>query len=402
MNVDFTQVGQASQVVRRQSEGMAAVAQYLPVHATIPAGDLGLLLQVLHPLNTLIVGLGVQAAQGGQRLLATAADALDDTLEEYAQAERVGYDETAAVRRAFGAWVSPFEDPRTAAPPLGPATDGAPPGYGDGEPDLFSQAYGDGGDLARWVLEQPGRARDRVTELTTGSPCVSERQDVTSYLVPPVAGTSEIEEMRWSAGAVLGSLDWVFEQFMGWSFLEDVIFKPFAGDWDAINRASIAWEHAGDAVFAVAENLAPLPEATRGWDGDASEMFRAAAAALSAAALALSRAAGTASGVVGTVGTVSRLAAVGMGMILRKLSEKLMRLAIEASVPVAGWVVAAAEAALLVNDIVASVKLAYTIVNLLYDAIADVVEAQGDLVDTAYLIEDLARYLGSSTVRALT
>ena len=58
---------------------------------------------------------------------------------------------------------------------------------------------------------------------------VSESVDASSYLVTPVASANVMQDLRWSAGLLLGSVDWVFEQLAGYSMLEELTSKAVRG-----------------------------------------------------------------------------------------------------------------------------------------------------------------------------
>ena len=87
---------------------------------------------------------------------------------------------------------------------------------------------------------------------------MTELVDASSFLVAPQAPDNPVSDLRWSAGALLGSIDWVAEKFIGFSILDRCVFHPFAGDWQGIYKASEAWNHAGDAAQAMTRNHAGL------------------------------------------------------------------------------------------------------------------------------------------------
>ncbi len=103
---------------------------------------------------------------------------------------------------------------------------------------------------------------------------------------------------------------------------------------------------------------------------------------------------------VGTLVLVSKSAALAIGVILNQIAQKLMRMAVEATVPVAGWIVAAAEGALLATKIFTLVKIIYTIIDTIFDAIEGAVQAKAQLVETALLVDDLLRLLVATGRRA--
>ncbi|RAX22946.1 MULTISPECIES: hypothetical protein [unclassified Actinomyces] len=78
--------------------------------------------------------------------------------------------------------------------------------------------------MRRYDEDQFYRAENRYAQAKSANRGIEEAQDASSYLVPPEPPTSEIDNMRWSAGVLLGSVDWVFEQLFGWSLLNDLIY----------------------------------------------------------------------------------------------------------------------------------------------------------------------------------
>ena len=88
-----------------------------------------------------------------------------------------------------------------------------------GEPSAFEQIAGMPGDVGDIAS---GLYNDSVAlgeGWAAGSSSVSERSDVSSYLVTPVSMTSEMDSLRWSAGPLLGGIDWIVEKLCGFSVL---------------------------------------------------------------------------------------------------------------------------------------------------------------------------------------
>jgi hypothetical protein len=326
------------------------------------------------------------------------AGKVDGASAAYSAQEQRAYEAAAAAMQRIGVSLAPFSDPRANAPTLPAASGGAPSGHGDAEPWLLQQAADDGRSAAQFTRD----AYDDITGAANswGAPTgIVERQDPTSYLVPPNANKSEIESMRWGAGPLLGGVDWVFEQIAGFSLLEDVIMKPFAGNWTGIEEVSLAWEYLGEASRAVADNCAGLAEQGRFWDGSAGLAFRGGMVAIGTTFFGVGAACDQVSSVVGTLLLVSKAAAAAIGFLLNKLSVKLLRMAAEAAVPVAGWLVMAAEIAVLVTEIFGYVRLIYTIVDTLFDAIESTLEARAQVLETALLVEDLLQTLVDAGTR---
>ncbi|KAA9135454.1 hypothetical protein [Microbacterium caowuchunii] len=394
MRVDYAQLTLSSAVLRRQSdEHVPAMVAYVKSHSVLTPSDTGIILLPFTGISLAVSVIGVEILEGLGTVLRTAADKVDGAAAAYAAQEQRTYEAAAQAMRSIGAGVPPFADPRAGGPTLPAAAGGAPAGHGDAEPWLFGQAYDAGKGLVtgtRGIVEDISSAADSWGPGPTG---VIERQNPSSYLVTPNAAKSEIESMRWGAGPLLGGVDWVFEQVAGFSLLEDVIMKPFAGDWTGIEEVSLAWQHLGQASRAMADNAAGLVEQGEFWDGEAGLAFRGGMVALGTTMYGVGAACDSVSGTVGTLVIVSKAGAATIGFILNKISVKLLRIAAEAAIPIAGWIVAAVEGAILVTEVFSLVRLIYTVVDTIFDAIEGAVQARAQLVETLLLVEDLMQFL---------
>ncbi|NTV39724.1 MAG: hypothetical protein HGA51_07185, partial [Demequinaceae bacterium] len=110
---------------------------------------------------------------------------------------------------------------------------------------------------------------------------------------------------------------------------------------------------------------------------------------LGGATMGVSYAFGYASDLLDKVRLVAKLACAAIGSILKKISHKLMRIAIESSVPIAGWIVAAAEIALAIDDIIKWVRRILTLITMILDAITEFIEAKEKIVEAFFAVEDL-------------
>jgi roadblock/LC7 domain-containing protein len=414
--VSYPTLVHARQVLARQQDHATAIERYLRAEGGIH-DDTGLLLGLLAPPAWAALEIGARIAGVTGQLGAYAADQLGRTVESYVEADRNAYESQAALARRLGATMAAWSNPADGIPDVGPAAGGAPPGFGE-PPTWFTaqvavemaiggalvngpgQAVAAGRGIADAVspsvdqlVRSGGDLVDEVGAWTGPAGAVQETTDPQTYLVTPDLGINEFQELRWSAGAVLSGLDWLAEQLIGFSILEEVVFKPFAGDAHDIKRAAMAWSNTGQAFTAIAENFAGLTSSTMdGWKGSAGDAFRGAMAAGSAAFVGVSRAATTVSDLVQKIALVSQLACTGIGMALKKISEKLISLAAKAAVPVAGWALAAGEAITLIQDVIGYVRLAYVIIEGVVDVIDGFVGGYQSLVQSLGVIEDLAEF----------
>jgi hypothetical protein len=107
---------------------------------------------------------------------------------------------------------------------------------------------------------------------------ISPAIDARAFLVAPTshgAGMT-VDQLRSEAGVIVSTIDSAIEEITGFSILQEWIAKPLAGDWDAFARGANAWEAAGKAVGAVAQNMIALPsQIGTQWVGEASHAFAA-------------------------------------------------------------------------------------------------------------------------------
>ena len=62
-----------------------------------------------------------------------------------------------------------------------------------------------------------------------------------------------IEGLKDQCGLLISSIDWAVDQLTGWSLLE-ALFKPIAGDFDALASMQKAWGNVGTSLGAVGDN----------------------------------------------------------------------------------------------------------------------------------------------------
>jgi hypothetical protein len=85
---------------------------------------------------------------------------------------------------------------------------------------------------------------------------ISETYDASSSVGggQPDGGMGEyIEGLKDQCGFLISSIDWAVDQLTGWSMLE-ALFKPIAGDFNALASMQKAWGNVGTAVGAVGDN----------------------------------------------------------------------------------------------------------------------------------------------------
>lgn len=390
IEVDFNNLALAEQVLERQGGHSRAMKDHLRQYATLDAGDMGLILQMLLPINEALLDLADQALDLSARVFDEGAARMGQTRETYVEAEREAHERIAAVARQLGVNSPPYSPP--ASPALGAPLNGAPSRYGEPDGNLFNQAFWDGYSAAEWAHETGQQAGDRVKAGLSGQRTVTEACDVRSFLVTPHADDPEIENVRWSAGVIFGGVDWIFEKLFGYSLLEEIT-KPFTGNWTRMKEGAFAWTHTSDALNGLSQNAAGLLPAMASWTGKGSEAFLVAAGAVSQAHTVLSGPAGTVSTMLKGLAIAAKEAAKLILKILRKIQDRLLVLAAEAAVPVAGWVAAAVTAGISLVDLTQDVLKAYKYVNIVYDVVSGMVSGISNLSDSAFRMADLVEGL---------
>jgi hypothetical protein len=394
MVIKYDTLSLSQQVIERQEGHARRIASYLPDHADI--GDsTGLLLSVFDPLSRLAVTAGTDAARVLGELEQAMAGAVGDTQVDVADQDgRVGDAFTKLIGR-LSADGADDHHPELGGPTLPAAGESAPDGYGDVESFFWEKGEATAQALCGGVSDIQGLIHDLGQ---WGSPQqVTELVDASSFLVAPQAPDNPVSDLRWSAGALLGSIDWVAEQFVGFSILDRCVFHPFAGDWQGIFKASEAWHHAGDAAQGITRNHAGLVASTpQTWQGLSGDSFRAAMTTIAGATYGLSAAYSYAGDLVKTLSTVTKLACVGIGQLLKMIADKLLKMAAEAAAPVIGWAIGAFTAYSDIQDIITWVRRVNTLIELISSAIQDFAEAKTSILTKAQIIEDLAQGAATS------
>ena len=342
MKVDYATMDLARQLMERQADGhLPAMRGMISSWGTLSDSDLGLILQRLKPINDAIVHEGDKVLGKIEEVYSLGSSNMKATLEAYLRADEAAYCEVQKVASEMGVQLPTYKDPRDSFSSLGAAEQTAPPFYSGGDPDLPVQAFQDGYRSGTFVREQLNQILDRIGETFSADRGLRETVDPQTFLVTPTGSLSEIENLRWSAGIVLGSVDWVFEQIFGFSLLDEVVYKPFAGDWNRVQQASEAWTHVGGALGAVSQNTTGMLPAMAEWTGRGSEAFLRAATVIADADSSLaSSAAGAVSVLISGLAILVKEISKAIGRTLETIANFLITKAAEAATPVAGWAVA--------------------------------------------------------------
>lgn len=171
--------------------------------------------------------------------------------------------------------------------------------------------------------------------------------DPTAYLGHPVGHGSGalIWKTRMACGPVIGGVDAFIDAISGFSPLEEWVMKPFAGDWDAFDRATAAWSQVGQAVDAVAKNIDALPGMVdeEQWAGDARDAWAAANTKVAQQIGPLPEACSAMSQFCDALGDMARAIIEFVLETLRWAAETAIRIIAEQAAPVVGQVAGAGE-----------------------------------------------------------
>ena len=264
---------------------------------------------------------------------------MKQTLNAYIDADQQIHNALSMASQMAGGSPLPYHTPTL--PTLGAAEQSASQWYGQPDPILHKQVERDIEAMKSYLQGLPEQLSQRVEKARSTNRSISEVHNASSYLVPPQAPTSEMENLRWKAGPIAGAYDWLVEQLTGISVINDVILKYTVGDWRIVYRAKTAWSEIGDALIAVGRNDSEILPALSEWTGKGSEAANVFIAALAGATTALNGAASSVSGIIKNVSRIVKQAAKLIGELLKRLQDKCLRMIAESSVPVAGWIVAA-------------------------------------------------------------
>lgn len=389
LSTDLTSIALAGKVLERQADHCRNGATYLGARGSI-TGSTGLILAALGPLSEVVTTLGTVVLRTGGAVCDATSNAARETVLSYQEADagavrRLAALGTGLVDGVEGRWAQiPF------AAPLGPATASAPSDWGQTDSWLWEKVGSTTGSIGDLLDSARGLTRD-VQAWGSPSGGVVEKVDASSYLVEPTADENWIADLRWNAGALLGSVDWVYEQLAGHSFLGEYIFKPFGGDSREVTKAAGAWTNTGAMLGAVADNHASLVATTvEGWVGVAGDAFRVAMAALSEGFSRLTGVCDAVATALGAVALAIKGACAAIGYGLRTLARMLIEAAAELAVPGIGWGIFVATMYWKIERIFMTVRLIYNLIEAVFAAIAAFAEAKALAVDGIGRFEDLA------------
>lgn len=86
---------------------------------------------------------------------------------------------------------------------------------------------------------------------------------------PPGTQGQYIEDKKGECGLIIPAIDGIVDKITGWSLLE-ALFKPVAGDFNAVSSMQLAWGNVGNACAGVGQNYTSLGQQLPAvWQGPA-------------------------------------------------------------------------------------------------------------------------------------
>jgi hypothetical protein len=221
---------------------------------------------------------------------------------------------------------------------------------------------------------------------------VTELHDPRSALVAPAAPAENFADtLRWSAGPLLGGLDWLAVQIFNYSFIAELV-EPIAGDWVGLEKGAEAWQHAGEASAAVGANFAAAAQdALLSWHGEAADAFGARATSVADGFTQYADGCYAMSEVTAALLDLCKATAQSIAGILGFVGDYLTRLAAEAAVPVAGWIVGVIDGAASGAALLRKLEQGYRLLQRVLDAVETFREVLIALQRLAYTIMLLAK-----------
>lgn len=197
---------------------------------------------------------------------------------------------------------------------------------------------------------------------------------ITDPLQPPKDTSGEdIQQLVKDAGVEVMAVEWVFQKITG-TTLTQLVIEPITGDFSKMSADAEAWRNIGAAMKGFSAVMTGNEKVLgQSWTGPAALAHKAYVDIGWKAALLAE------AGIADLIGkgfdllsdTSKKLAAKALDL-LKSLIDRLLVMAAEACVPIAGWV---ADALTAVSEILPLVNALIAII----DMITDIVEKVGDL-----------------------
>ncbi len=197
-----------------------------------------------------------------------------------------------------------------------------------------------------------------------------------SLATPGEVDTTDFsKELEASAGLLLGSVNAFCRKAFGISPLEEIV-KPIVGDWTELEKARVAWLNAGEASKGVGTNFTSLPTQTVDvWVGDSGDAFRERMTSVGENYNTYAEGCALIARLCKALISVAKGAANIIAVVISFLGDLLTRLAVEASIPVVGWLAGGADVALHIKEFWDKMSRGYRAVERVLNAVKEFIEA---------------------------
>lgn len=235
---------------------------------------------------------------------------------------------------------------------------------------------------------------------------VYEKVDPSAYAAHNLAVGSDddfAKDFESSCGFLIGHLLGFCRDAFGTDPMLELV-KPLCGDWGLMGVAQQGWGDAGKICAAVGENFTALDAGTTDvWDGEAATAFRSRMDSLGGTYATYAKGCELTGELTGSLIEVAKSACLGVGTLISFIGDILERLIIEASVPVIGWLVGAADIAIHIRSFWQKFDRAISLIRRVLDAIEKTVKAIYSIINIMHALKlamttvagGLAMYNGS-------
>ncbi len=228
---------------------------------------------------------------------------------------------------------------------------------------------------------------------------ISAVEDPLTYLQPPTATGSGtyIWSLRLKCGLLIGGADAVISAITGFSPLNEWVFKPFGGDWDAFDRSGGAWRNAGKSIGAVSSNIKALPgQVGDSWNGDAMDAWANLQKKITDSIGSLPEACDAMGEFAEALADMARAIAELIAEILGILGDAITRILLEQAFPIVGQIVGAGELTIVAGRTVQfSYKITVEIKNF-YTAAQKIEKVLATIQKVLQLLEQVAKALAAN------
>lgn len=226
---------------------------------------------------------------------------------------------------------------------------------------------------------------------------LTESVDPRAVLVAPTPPPVDVVgELQSKAGLLLGGLDWLLHQLTGSSAIENLV-KPLAGDWTRLEASAEAWARTATAVDAVAVNLGEAgTQVTGTWTGAGADAFSARARMLEADFREYGDGCRAMAEVTQALVELCQATAETIASILGLIGDLLTRLAVQAAIPVAGWVTGTIDGVVSSGVLITRLHRGYQVLQTLLSAVERYRHVITTVVRVAAILETLAKVLGTT------